>query len=226
VKKLEECSGSEIKLNFDITANRRFGYFLLKQYSTLFVENRYTDWKNYYPHKTLRNLWSLAKFIPAQKFQFEVLNQKRNDNLYGDDILKPSSYPIDYIFASVMISNPLIWMEMSGLDSEQTDQLKNIISVYKNERYNILKGDVIPIGERPDGLSHTGFNIKSDCKHGYLILLKEKSTDNSFIYSVNIEGNPEFEILATNSFGADISYFNGELTVKNMEKSGYIFLKY
>ncbi|MDY3927838.1 MAG: alpha-galactosidase [Clostridia bacterium] len=167
IKYTEEKSCGRIELNMDITANRRFGYLLMKQYSVIFTENRYTDWGNYYPHTTLRNLWNLAGFFPASKFQFEVLNQKRNENIYGvSDKLRPSVYSIDYIFASVMVSYPLLWMEMSGLDEEQIKQLRNIISVYKKEREKICGGEVIPIGNCPDGISYTGFRIVSKTEAG------------------------------------------------------------
>lgn len=53
----------------DETAGRRGGYHYLNEYGNLFLENRYTDWTNYYPYTTLRNLWMLSKYVPAEKFQ-------------------------------------------------------------------------------------------------------------------------------------------------------------
>lgn len=221
---LDKESGGKIKFNFDITANRRYGYFMAKQYSTLFVENRYTDWGNYYPHTTLRNLWGLSEYIPSSKMQFEVLNQYRNKDKYKDDPLGPSTYPSDYLFASVMVANPLIWMEMSHLSDKQTQELKSIISVYKKERENILKGEVFPIGERPDGYSYTGFEVISPDKN-YLILLKEKSEETGFTYNLKSEIT-EFSILKSNCPDAEIILNKNQITVKGMEKSGYIFLSY
>lgn len=221
VRYLEKESDGEINFNFDITANRRFGYFMHKWYSTLFVENRYTDWQNYYPHSTLRNLWSLSDYIPTHKMQFEVLNQLRNDSQYGSSPLRPSMYSIDYIFASVMVSNPLIWMEMSHLDEEQKDRLSSIISVYKSVRDDFVGANVTPIGERPDGTKHTGFKIENG-EIEYLILLKEQSDAKEYIYNTEIPG---YEILATNCADCTLEVHDKKLKVMNMTKSGYIFLK-
>lgn len=221
---IDKRANGKINFNFDITANRRFGYFIAKQHSTLFVENRYTDWRNYYPHRTLRNLWSLCEYIPAHKMQFEVLNQLRNDDIYKDDLLKPSLYPIDYMFASVMIANPLIWMEMSGLNDNQVEMLRKIISVYKNERKYFKDAVINPIGDRPDGISYTGFIIERK-EEGYLILLKELCDDDTYKYLLNIKIS-DIEVLASNSNNAELSYDDKGITVKNMDKAGYIFLKY
>lgn len=221
---IDEKSKGNVNFNFDITANRRYGYFMAKQYSTLFVENRYTDWQNYYPHCTLRNLWSLSEYIPAHKLQFEVLNQLRNDEKYCGDTLRPASYPIDYIFASVMVANPLIWMEMSGLQKKQIDLLKNIISIYKKEREHFKDAKIFPIGNRPDGISYTGFHIDKN-NYGYLILLKEQSDENSFSYSLN-KNITDIKILASNCSDTVLEPKDNKLTVKNMCKAGYIFLKY
>lgn len=224
VNYLDTKSGGEIKFNFDITANRRYGYFMHKEHSVLFVENRYTDWQNYYPHSTLRNLWSLSHYIPPHKMQFEVLNQLRNDALYESSPLRPSLYSIDYIFASVMVSNPLIWMEMTSLTEMQQESLSKIIAVYKKERDNFIKSDITPIGQRPNGSSYTGFDISGE-KSSYLILLKEQSNDNSFTFKLDKEIK-NFEILASNSSDLKIEVNNSDITVYNMVKSGYIFIKY
>ena len=202
-------------------------FALQKQYSTIFVENRYTDWGNYYPHRTLRNLWNLSRVFPTEKFQFEVLNQKRNKNIYDkEDIFCPSVYSADYIFASVMVSNPLLWMEMSSLDNEQLRQLSDIISVYKNERYKMTKGIVTPIGNCPDGKSYTGFQIDLQNGHGYLILLKEFCDDNSYVYNLSENEIHEINVLATNCNNVKIEAVKENVRVENMNSVGYVFLKF
>lgn len=101
-------------LQQDITAEQRMGYLAAREYGTLFVENRYTDFGNYYPHRTLRNLWMLARYVPAQRMLFELLNPARNTERYRADPLAPGRYTADYLFASVMAAQPLLWMELSG----------------------------------------------------------------------------------------------------------------
>ncbi|MBN2713709.1 MAG: alpha-galactosidase, partial [Planctomycetes bacterium] len=66
-------SGGRITFNMDTTAEIRFGYLYEKEYGMLFLENRYSDWGNYFPHNTLKNLWLLSHLVPPQRFQIEVL---------------------------------------------------------------------------------------------------------------------------------------------------------
>lgn len=197
MKMLELVTGSSdgnIVFNMDITNGKRLGYLLHREYGDLFVENRYTDLGNYYPHNTLRNLWELSQYIPASRLQMEVLNNKRSENLYND-ILAPSQYDIDYIFASVMAAKPLMWMELSSLDDDNIKRLKKIIAVYKKYRDDFEK--IIPIGDKPSGFSLTGFKILGK-KNNYVILLREMSEDDSFGVQVK-------KILATNDENAETS---------------------
>lgn len=180
VKMLEEVdklTDGNVVFNMDITSGKRFGYFPYKKFGNLFVENRYTGVGNYYPYCSLRNLWNLVKFLPAQKLQFEVLNNQRNIEIYSNDILAPSTYDIDYIFASIMVSNPLLWMELSALSDKNADKLSKIIKVYKNYRDDF--DEITPIGNEPDGFSLTGFYIKG-FKNNYVILLRELTSKSEF----------------------------------------------
>lgn len=141
-------SNSRIRFNMDITAGKRFGYFINKHIGQLFAKNRYTGLGNYHPHATLRNLWLLSKQLPSKRFQFEVPDNLLNSASYNkDDILAPANYDADYIFASVMVSHPLIWMELSKLSESQSEKLEKIISVYKKHRNDF--GRITPIFEKP-----------------------------------------------------------------------------
>lgn len=186
-------SEGRIALQMDITNDLRPGWFYEKDLGTLFVENRYTDWGNYFPHNTLRNLWQTAKYIPAQKMLYEVLNLRRNADRYllpdgTPDPLAPDGYDADYVFASVMVSNPLIWCEMQNLSEDDSAALSAIIAEYKLRREDFV--EVIPAGACPDGFSLTGFYIRG-IEHDYYIGLREDSEDDT----VRI---PVERILATN----------------------------
>ncbi|MBQ8578462.1 MAG: alpha-galactosidase [Clostridia bacterium] len=165
-------SEGRIVFQMDCTALSRLGYLYEKELGTLFVENRYSDWGNYYPHNTLRNLWQLSHYIPAQKMLFEVLNLTRNPDKYENDILAPAGYDIDYVFASVMASNPLIWCEMQHLPETDVRRLHELSVVYRQYREDFV--EVIPVGECPDGFSLTGFYIRGR-EHDYYIGLRELS---------------------------------------------------
>ena len=178
----------------DITAGRRLGYLPYRELGDLFVENRYTDWGNYLPHATLRNLWQLARYFPTERMQFEVLNLRRNADKYTD-ILGPANYDIDYAFASVMPAKPLIWMEMTGLCEEDTARLQRIAAVFKEYRDDFVDAD--PNGECPTGFSLTGFRIAGK-QNDYLLLLRENTEKGT--YPVELSA-----ILATNDENAGMS---------------------
>ncbi|NLC46291.1 MAG: hypothetical protein GX766_03985, partial [Firmicutes bacterium] len=104
----------DVAFNLDITGSQdaRGGYFLFQEYGNIFLENRYTDWANYYPYKTLRNLWDLAAFVPPQKLQIEFLNIDRNHDKYPENHpLAPANYSYEYVCAITMFANPLCWFE-------------------------------------------------------------------------------------------------------------------
>ncbi|MBQ8816371.1 MAG: alpha-galactosidase [Lachnospiraceae bacterium] len=205
-QKVRTASAGQIVFNMDITAGKRFGYLFHREIGDIFVENRYTDWGNYYPHNTLRNLWELSFYFPTKRFQMEVLNHKRNQDKYHD-ILAPAGYDMDYLFASVMVANPLLWMEMSSLDEESKEKLTQLIRVYKKYRQDFVK--VTPIMEKPSGFALTGFLCEGK-KANYVILLRELSEEEEFPYVVK-------EILATNDSQAQAG------PVKLTKKRSYLF---
>jgi len=230
LEQLSLITNNDINFEMDVTAGDRFGYIYQQKYGILFVENRYTDWANYYPHNTLKNLWLLSEIIPPCRTQFEFLNNRRNQHLYGDDVLAPGKYSIDYLFASVMVSNPLVWMEMSHLDENDIEPLSRIISVFRQHAKSLYYADVHPIGQQPDGFSFTGFQAKINDKEGYLILLKEAADSDNFYYK--LEGlnktTLNLELLASNGklecdplIGED-----GCLHVNFKGKRKYAFYKY
>jgi alpha-galactosidase len=230
--KVSRESNNLVSFNMDITAEARFGYLYQKQFGTLFVENRYTDWTNYYPHNTLKNLWCLSKVLPTNKLLFEVLNNKRNAEKYKD-ILAPINYSMDYIFAVTMVANPLLWMEMSNLSSADSRCLSDIIKVYKLYRKDIFNSEVVPIGDMPDGCSFTGFHIKLSDSCGYLLLFRERSRGDSYTYSLAglnctklkyeyLYSNRGFDKLSINN----IINQEGELSVNINEELTFAFIKY
>ena len=95
---VSEATGRQVVFNLDVTAGRRGGYHYFNEYGNIFLENRYTDWGNYYPYHTLRNVWLLSKYVPAEKLQVEFLNKWRNADKYaGDPFLGGADF--DALFA-------------------------------------------------------------------------------------------------------------------------------
>lgn len=97
----------------------------------LFVENRYSDYITYWPHLTLRALWSLSAVMDPIRLRMEVLNPLRNREKYGDDPLAPSAYPAETLFAIVMPANPLGWFEIQNLDPATVAAWKPLVSAWK-----------------------------------------------------------------------------------------------
>lgn len=168
-----EKTANNVVFNLDATAGRRGGYHMFNEYGNVFLENRYTDWQNYYPYWTLRNLWKLSKYVPAEKLQIEFLNKWRNADKYGNDIFAPNNYSFEYLFATTMAGQPLAWFEGSGLPKEGAN-IKNLINDYKEIQHDFHTGVILPIGEEPSGKSWTGFqSIKGDI--GYFIFYRENT---------------------------------------------------
>lgn len=100
----------------------QLSYLFNMEYCTVFVENRYTETITYFPYRTLKNLWMLSKYIPASHLQLELVNPELNADKYAkNDVFATPFYDIEYLFASVMLSNPLFWMELQNLSKENTE---------------------------------------------------------------------------------------------------------
>jgi len=177
--KVNEATDKQVVFNLDVTAGRRGGYHYLNEYGNIFLENRYTDWANYYPYTTLRNLWMLSKYVPSQNFQIEFLNKWRNADKYTNDPFGPANYSFDYLFAITMVAQPLAWFEGTGLPAEALEVGAQVIKKYRKIQTDLHSGNIFPIGDEPSGRSWTGFQSVQDGK-GYFIIFREANNDAKF----------------------------------------------
>lgn len=203
LREVTRRTGGEVRFQQDVTAQDRFGYLFHPEYGTIFVENRYTDWGNYYPHNTLKNLWHLAHILPPSRLQMELLNNRRNTAVYGDDPLAPAHYPIDYLFAVTLLSNPLMWMEVSRLDPADRASLRPFIAVYKQHRDALFAGEVLPVGDVPSGCALTGFQVRT-ADGGYLLLFREPLATGEAALSLEGTSGARFEPLYTNAGDGEV----------------------
>jgi len=170
-------SDGQIVVNLDATADNRTGYHYFYEYGNIFLENRYTDFGRYYPYWTLRNLWMLSRYVPAEKLQIEFLNKWRNAGKYGkDDPLAPHRVPFGYAFAVTMVAQPLAWFEGSALP-EEAFAIAPVIKAYRQHQSRIHQGTILPIGGEPDGTSWTGFQSLLTEEEGYLLIFREYNQD-------------------------------------------------
>jgi alpha-galactosidase len=173
--KVNETTEGRAVFNMDVTAGNRPAFFFLNEYGSVFLENRYTDWGNYYPHWTLRNLWMLSKYYPPEMLQIEFLNKWRNKNKYpSNDMFAPSNLSFEYQFAIAMMAQPLAWLELSNLPDEAF-ALVPVLEKYRTVMHDMHKGVILPIGEEPSGRSWTGFQSVVNDKEGYVLVFRENN---------------------------------------------------
>jgi len=216
-------SDGEIVPDLDITAQIRPGYLGVPGAGPLFVENRYTDWRNYWPHQTLRALWTLARWIDPLRLRMEFLNNTRNKELYGKSPLAPTAYPPATLFAYVMLSNPLGWFEASSLPEEHFESVAPLVALWRSIREELFAGTIIPVGHAPDGVAWTGFTVlMPDRRSGYALLFRE----------LNEEPSASFRLPGFTGAGVEVEWLAGdgslsskgsEVTAAIHKKLGFVF---
>ncbi|MFW5845776.1 MAG: glycoside hydrolase family 97 catalytic domain-containing protein [Planctomycetota bacterium] len=209
-----------IALEIDCTAGRRPGYFGVPDAAPLFIENRYTDWSAYWPHQTLRNLWSLARWVDPLRVRMEFLNPRRNAERYGDDPLAPQRYTADALLATVLAANPLGWFEASQLDEADVAVIAALAQVWRQHRRKLAELFIEPVGRRPDGTGVSGFRWwHPERQHGYLLLLRGIGGAASFV----LAGCATVEHLA----GAGSARIrSSNLQVEGLPERGYLLLRW
>ena len=225
-----QCNSYSIKLavcsfkSHYLLAVDRLNYLCGNDYGTIFVENRYTKTANSFPHRVLRNLWTISKYQPSNRFQFELINPDLNQGSYREgDPFAPVNYDMDYLFASVMLSNPLFWMEMQFLSDERRAQLIPLMNVWKEHRAALAKADVMPIGEIPSGRSNTGFYISKDGKPEYLLLFREANDRDTAVFTIPAD-SAEAELLYSNT-DVNVKIEKGVVTAQLAKSRAYAFIK-
>ncbi len=220
---------NEAVFNLDVTAGRRYGYHYFGEYGNLFLENRYTDWSNYYPHWTLRNLWMLSRYVPARNLQIEFLNLGRNADKYPeDDPLAPRNVPFAYAFAVAMMAQPLAWFEGSGLP-EEAFAIAPLLAVWRKHSAQFHAGVTLPIGDEPDGVSWTGFQSLTGADEGYLLVLREYTVESQDAVATWLEpgSRVSLECLAGEGAGGEfVADSQGRLPVALSAPFSFVFYRY
>ena len=221
-------SSSNIVFDLDVTAEIRPGYFGLPDIGTLFVENRYAKHCSWWPHQTLRNLWSLSEVVDPVRLRMEFLDPKQHADRYAERFpgspLRPELWTGDAVFATVMLSSPLCWMEIQGLQSETVAEMAPLIATWKRERDRLHEGVTFPIGAKPDGFSWTGFvTSAADGRGGYALIFRECAKESSFTFDLSpyLAGSTVETLSGTGAAASDGTCLRVEIP----EKLGYLWLK-
>lgn len=222
---VQAATAGNILLDLDVTAETRPGYFGAIAAGPLFVENRYTDWHNYWPHQTLRNFWKLTQYVDPVRLRMEFLNSERNQLLYRNDPLAPANYRSSYIFATVMFASPLAWFENTGLSANYAAEVKPLIARWKQERDAIYRGTTIPIGNAPDGVAWTGFaSIAEGGNGGYLLVFRELNEESTWLAPRALFGNGDFHISVLGGNGT-VTQSAEDFRVNIPQKPGFVWVK-
>jgi alpha-galactosidase len=220
-------SGGRIVVDLDVTAGVRPGYLGAVASGTVFVENRYTDWGNYWPHQTLRNFWSLAEHVDPVRLRMEFLNNmRRKDKYKGKGELVPAAYPPAYLFASVMFGSPLAWFEVSELPEAYAREVGALVQVWRQHRAALQSGHIIPIGDEPDGHQWTGFaSVARDRRSGYVLALRETNDREEWRVPVPLVGEVDasVELLAGDGQAA---VQGGQFTVRVPQPRSFAFVRF
>ena len=221
-------TGNEVMFNLDATASRRGGYHFFNEYGNIFLENRYTDWGNYYPYWTLRNLWMLSRYVPAERLQIEFLNKWRNTDKYTGDRFAPAGYDFGYLFAITMAGQPLAWMEASNLPDEAFG-IKPLVDAYRDVQHDFHSGVILPVGEEPSGRSWTGFqSIKND-REGYLLLYREDNDLSETMLETWLPGGVKVRLTPVLGDGRKMTVRtdrDGRIKACLDKKNSYVMYKY
>lgn len=224
---VKKNSNDSIIFNMDVTAGRRGGYHSFNEYGNFFVENRYTDWGIYYPYWTLRNLWQLSKYVPAEKLQTVFLNKWRNREQYKDDKFAPDHYSFEYIFAVSMAGQPLAWFEATGLP-EEAFKLRSVIDKYKEIQHEFHAGIILPIGEEPSGESWTGFQSEN-VGSGFFLIFRENNSANKILLPTYLQEGTSIKTMPIIGKGKILNGKvgkNGEIEVEIPDVNQYLLCRY
>ena len=166
----------------------------------------------------------LGRYLPTSKFQFEMINPELYTECYPEgDPFVPSLYGQDYLFASVMLSNPLFWQEMQYLPQARRDELNPIMKVWKAHRAELADADVLPIGEKPSGRSFTGFYVSRQSVPKYLLLFREVTEHDSVCMKAPVHAT-DARLLISNA-DAKINVSNGKIEVQLSKPRSYAFFE-
>ena len=216
----------DVVFNLDVTADKRFGFHFKNKYGNIFLENRYTDFGNYYPYWTLRNLWSLSKYVPTRNLQIEFLNKWRNREKYND-LFAPEHYDFEYLFAITMMAQPLAWMEAQNLP-EEAFGLSPVIKIYREIQADLHNGYILPVGDTPSGRSWTGFQSIHD-GYGYFLIFREHNEEFTVAIETWLKPGTSVEIKKILGKGEDfqaITDGKSRITFKLAAVNSYSLYKY
>lgn len=186
-KSIVDGADEPVGINWDITeACPRMGFYFGREYGNIFLQNcenspqgaTFKRFIAYDPEVTLNQTWLLSKYFNLNQVQITI--QRIAESPHG------KGYSQDYACGIALMGNPLFFLETRRFTEDERKLVKDVISVYKQHREQILSGYVYPVGNQPDGTTWTGFQCICSDHEGYLTVFREKAAaEDEFIFELN-----------------------------------------
>jgi len=218
----------DLSINWDVTENYiRNGYYFLKEYGVLYVENRAIMkgiWNIYIPYLVLRDTWQMAKYLNINKIQIPIQNintvSKESSNAY--------LYSQEYCIAISFMGLPIFFHELHFYSKEELQRIKKLLSVYKQYREEIYNGYAFPIGNKPNDKTMTGFQCVVNNKSGFFTIFREiQCVENKMEFEIHNIKDTKIELtdlISKEKFITTCS--NNKIQFQINEKADFRFYKY
>ena len=151
----------------------RYGWYFAKEYGSIYFQNIQEALPEHLimvPYHVLRQHWLMSKYLNSNKVQVMLQNPKRVDARYSDAPLHSHSYCFALGFPFV----PVFFQSAQFLGEEGRNELKELISLYKEHRENMFECYSFPVGDTPSNDSWAGFQfINEEMNGGYFLIFRE-----------------------------------------------------
>ena len=209
--------------------DQRYGWYSpVRECGPMYFQNIQNNLPNhlvYVPYVTLRHHWMMAKYYNMNDLQCHWQNPSRTNPQFSD----ANQHSQSYCALSAFMAAPSCFMLTQLLQPQERDELREIISLYKQNRKEIWESYVFPIGDEPNNASWTGFQIyHPEKKTGYLMVFRElHNNELSREIELRFLKNENIELTDLETNRSSIVQMQGRtLDFKINKAAGYKFLKY
>lgn len=206
----------------------RYGWYFAKEYGTIYFQNiqeAYPAHLTMVPFQVLRQHWLMTKYVPANKLQVMLQNPKRVGP-HSDG----TQHSHSYCFAMGLPFEPVFFQSAQNLDATERAEMKDIISIYKENRDDIYTSTTYPIGDLPDNQSWSGFQMVSTTRTGgHLLLFRElHNTESSKTIALKFLAGKSITVTDTKTGKVQKHKVdkNGNATFSIENPADYCLLKY
>lgn len=209
--------------------DQRYGWYsAARECGPMYFQNVQNNLPNhivYVPWITLRHHWMMAKYYNMNDLQCHWNNPTRTNPQFSD----ANRHSQSYCALSAFMAAPSCFMLTQLLESAEREELKKIISIYKENRKEIFESYVFPIGAEPNNASWTGFQMyHPERKTGYLMVFRELyNKEKSAHLKLRFLQDRNIKITDLETKHEEVQNLkNGELKFYVENPAGYRFLKY